>query len=98
MENPISIDDEGILVTHYNEDHENGYDDYNKPNTVRVYEITFAKASCTNKQLKSTLKLKEKVKQDKLTALNKHLDVKVDQDLIILDQFKLTADPIKGTK
>ena len=41
----------------------------------------------------STLRLKQKVKRDKLAALYRHLNVTVNLYLIDLDQFKLTTDP-----
>ena len=44
----------------------------------------------------STLRLRQKVKRDKIIALYRHLNVIGDLDLIDLDQFKLTKDPRKG--
>ena len=40
-----------------------------------------------------TLRLRQKVKQDKLTALYRHLNISGKPDLINLDQFRLTTDP-----
>ena len=42
------------------------------------------------------LKLRQKVKQDKLIALYRHLGVTGNPDLIDLDRFRLTKDPKKG--
>ena len=47
-------------------------------------------------QATSTLRLRQKVKRDKLTALYRHLNVTDDIDPIDLNRFRLTADPKKG--
>ena len=52
----------------------------------------------TEKETISALRLKQKVKQDKLAALYRHLNVTGNLDLINLDQFKLAADLKKGAK
>ena len=44
----------------------------------------------------SNLQLRQKVKQDKFSALYRHLNVTGNLDLIDLDQFRLTKDPKKG--
>ena len=41
----------------------------------------------------STLRLKQKVKRDKLAVLYKHLNVTGNLDLINLDRFRRTTDP-----
>ena len=46
----------------------------------------------------TTLWLRQKVKQDKLTALYRHINITGNLDLTNLDGFKLTIDPKKGTK
>ena len=43
-----------------------------------------------------TLRLRQKVKQDKLSALYRHLNVTGNPDLIDLDRFRLIKDPKKG--
>ena len=50
----------------------------------------------TEKETTSTLRLKQKVKRDKLAALLKQLNVTSNLHLINLDQFKLAADPKEG--
>ena len=50
----------------------------------------------TKKGATSALRLKQKVKRDKLAALYRHLNVTSNLDLINLDRFKLTTDPKKG--
>ena len=49
-----------------------------------------------NKIKKWTLRLRQKVKRDKLSALYRHLNVTGNPDLIDLDRFRLTKDPKKG--
>ena len=44
----------------------------------------------------STLRLRQKVKRDKLSALYRHLNVTGTPDLTDLDSFRLTKDPKKG--
>lgn len=58
MENPMSVEDENkLLVTYHDNDRDddNGYDDYNKPNTSRVDKRTFTMPSLMYKQLTSSL-------------------------------------------
>ena len=43
----------------------------------------------------STLRLRQKVKRNKINALYNHLNVTGNIDLIDLDWFRLTADPKK---
>ena len=43
----------------------------------------------------STLRLRQKVKRDKLTELYNHLNVTGDIDLIDFNRFRLTTDPKK---
>ena len=44
----------------------------------------------------STLRLRQKVKRDKLSALYSHLNVMGNPDLIDLDRFRLTKNLKKG--
>ena len=60
----------------------------NTPNTSKVDETTFTTTSSANKQETSPLRLRQKVKQDKLATLYRHLIGTGDLDLINLDQFK----------
>lgn len=59
MENPISVEDENkLLVTYHDndrDDDDNGYDDYNKPNTSRVDKRTFTRPTPMYKKLTSSL-------------------------------------------
>ena len=69
------------------------YDNYSTPNTSRVDE-TFTELATT--EATSTLRLNQKVKQDKLAALYRHLNIAGNLDLINLDLFKLTTAPKNG--
>ena len=92
MENPIFVDNENILlVTHHDKDHDddNDYGDYNTPNTCRVDETTFTTPSLKDNRPTSTLRLRQKVKRDKLATLYRHLNLTGDLDLLDTDQFKL---------
>ena len=73
------VDAEIIPMVHQNED----YDDYNTPNTIRVDETSFTEPATT--EVTSTLRLTQKVKQDKLVALYRYLNVTGNLDLISLD-------------
>ena len=89
MDNPRFVDEETIPIIHKDED----YDDCNTPNTNRIDEISFMEPDTT--EATSTLRLNQKVKRDKLTALYRHLNVTGNLDLINLDRFKLMRDPEK---
>ena len=93
MDNPNFVDEENIPMIHQDEDDED-YDDYNTLNASRVDETSFTVPDTT--EVTSTLRLRQKVKRDKLIALYRYLDVMGIPDLIDLDQFKLTTDPKKG--
>ena len=89
MDNPRFIDEEDIPLVQ-----DEDYNDYNTPNTSRIYETSFTEPNTT--EATSTLRLKQKVKRDKLTALYVHLNVTGNLDLIDLDRFRLTTDPKQG--
>ena len=69
MDKSIFIDEETIPLVHQDED----YNDYNTPNTSKVYETSFTELDTT--EAKSTLQLRTTVKRDKITALYRHLNV-----------------------
>ena len=93
MDNPRFGDDENIPLV---QDEDIGYDDYDTTDTSRLDETSFTMPSSREKETTSTLRLKRKVKQDKLAALYKHLSLMGNLDLINLDRFKLAKDPKKG--
>ena len=88
MDYPRFVVDEIIPLVH---DEDIDYDYYNTQNTSRVDETSFKMPVSTD--LETTLRLRQKVKQDKLAALHRHLNVTVNLDLINLDRFRLTTDP-----
>ena len=93
MDNPIFVHGENIPMVHDRRNY-NDYDDYNTLNASRVDEASFIEYDTTEPT--STLRLRQKVKRDKINALYRHLDVTGNPDLIDLDRFRLTADPKKG--
>ena len=90
MDNHTLVDEETIGMVPHDED----YDNEGIPDTSRVDETSFTEPDTT--EATSTLRLKQKVKRDKLAALYRHLNVTGNLDLINLDRFKLTTDPKKG--
>ena len=92
MDNPTFIDEEDIPMVHQDE----VYDDYRTPDTSRVDETSFIEPDAT--EATSTLRLRQKVKRDKLSALYRHLYVTGDIDLSDLDRFRLTKDQKKGSQ
>ena len=61
METPVFVDKENILLVQ-----DEDYDDYRTPDTSRVDETSFTVPDTT--EATSTLRLRQKVKRDKLTA------------------------------
>ena len=88
MDNPRFVDEEEIPLVQ-----DEDYDDYNTPNASRVDDTSFIEPAAT--EATSTLRLNQKVKQDKLAALYRHF-VTGNLDLINLHRFKLTTGPKKG--
>ena len=88
MDNPTFVDEENIPMVQ-----DKDYDNYVTLDTSRV-ETSFIEHDTTEPT--STLRLRQKVKRDKITALSRHLNVMGDIDLIDLDRFRLTKDPKKG--
>ena len=81
--NPRFTDEEDIPLVRHDED----YDDYNTPNTSRTHETSFIEPGTT--EATSTLQLRQKVKQDKFTALYRHLNVTGDPGLADINQFMI---------
>ena len=82
MDNPRFINEEEIPLVQ-NED----YDNYGAPNTKRVDETSFTEPDTT--EATSTLQLRQKVKQGKITALYRHLNVTGDPGLADIDRFMI---------
>ena len=89
IDNPKFVDEEDIPLINQDED----YNDYKTPDTSRV-EALFIEPDTT--EATSFLRLRQKVKRDKHTALYRHLNVTGNIDLIDFDQFRLTKDPKNG--
>ena len=90
MNNPVFVDEEDAPMVHQDDD----YDDYNTPNTSKVDETSFTVPDTT--EATSSLRLRQKIKRDKITALYRHLNAIGDIDLIDLDRFRYTTSPKKG--
>ena len=63
------------------------YDDYNIPDTSIIEETSITNLDTT--ETTSTLRLRQKVKQDKLAALYRHLNVTGNPELADIDRFML---------
>ena len=90
MDNSVFLDEEHIPMVH----EDNDYDDYNTLNTSRIDETSFTVPDAM--EATSTLRLRQKVKRDKINAFYRHLNVTDNPDSINLDRFRLTKDPKKG--
>ena len=86
--------EEDIPMIHQDKE-DDDYDNYNTPNASKIDETSFIEHDATEPT--STLRLRQKVKRDKINALYRHLNVMGNSDLIDLDRFRLTTDPKKGT-
>ena len=82
MDNPRFIDEEDIPLVQ-----DEDYDEYNTPNTSRIDETSFIEPD--TKEAASTLRLRQKVKRDKITALYRHLNVTADPGLANIDRFMI---------
>ena len=71
------------------------YDDYNTPDTGRVDETSFTEPDTT--EATSTLQFRQKLKRDKLTALNRHFNVTRDSGLANKDRFMIKKKIQKQT-
>ena len=78
MDNPVFVDEETIPMVQ-----DKDFDDYNTPNTSRIDETSFTEPDTT--EATSTLRLRQKVKRDKITVLYRHLNVTDDPDLADID-------------
>ena len=89
MNNPRFVNEEEILLVQ-----DEDYVNYTTPNTRWVDEASFMEPSTT--EAKSTLRLNQEVKRDKLAALYRHLNVTGSLDLIEYKRFRL-ENTEKGT-
>ena len=91
MDNIAFIDEEDIPLVHQDDE---DYDDYNTPNTSRA-ETSFIEPTDATEPT-STLRLRQKLKRDKIISVYRYLSVTGGIGLIDLDRFWLTKDPKKG--
>ena len=84
MDNPAFVDEENIPMVSQNEDYE---DNFRTQDTSRVEEISFIRADTTEGT--SNLRLRQKLKRDKIISLYRYLDVTGDPGLSDLDQFTI---------
>ena len=91
MDNPTLVNEEDIPMVSQDEDY---YDDYRTADTSSVDETSFTVPDTA--ETTSTLRLRQKVKWDKINALYAHLNVTGNPDLIDFDWFRLTKDAKKG--
>ena len=83
MEN-IAFDEEDIPLINQDED----YDDYRTPDTTTIdAEISFTAPATT--EATSTLRLRRKLKRDKIVSLYRYLGVNGDPGLANLDRFNM---------
>ena len=78
MDNLRFVDEETIPLVQ-----DEDYDNYGTPNTSRVDETLFTETDATEATL--NLRLKQRVKRDKLAVLHRHLNVTDNLDLTNLD-------------
>ena len=89
MDNPTFFDEEDIPLINKDDD----YDHYT-PDTSRVNETLFTVPDTA--EAISTLRLRQKLKRDKIVSLYRHLDVTVDPSLADLDRFMIKKNSKTG--
>ena len=84
MDNPVFVNEEDIPMVHQDEE---DYHDYRTPNTSRMDETSFTVSHTM--EATSTLRLRQKLKRDKIVSLYRYLDVIGDPGLADLDRFTI---------
>ena len=84
MDNPTFVDEENNPMVNQDKDYE---DNYRRPCTSRVDETSFMGPDAT--KTTSTLRLRQKLKRDKIVSLYRYLDVTADPGLADLDRFMI---------
>ena len=82
--------EEDIQMTHQDDD----YDDYKIPDTSRIDETSFTVPDTT--EVTSTLRLRQKLKRDKIVSVHRYLDVIGDPGLADVDQFIIKKNSKTG--
>ena len=75
------VDEEDIPMVHQDDE---GYDNYRTPDTSRVDETSFIEPTDAT-EATSTLRLRQKLKRDKIVSLYRYLGVTGDPGLADLD-------------
>ena len=86
MDNPTFVE-ETIGMVHQDEE---DYDDYRTPDTSRI-QTSFIEPTDTA-EATSTLRLRQKLKRDKIVSLYRYLDVTGDPGLADLDRFMIKGN------
>ena len=86
MDNPGFVDKETIPLVQ-----DKDYHDYNTPDANKIDNTSFTEPDVT--EATSTLQLRQKVKQDKITALYRNLNVTGNLGLADIDQFMMKKTP-----
>ena len=81
MDNPTFDNEDDIPMVHQDEE---DYDDYNTPNTSRLGGTSFTVPD-TITETTSTIRLRQKLKRDKIVSLYRYLSVTGDPGLADLD-------------
>ena len=79
------VDEEDIPMVHQDDE---GYDNYRTPDTSRVDETSFIEPTDAT-EATSTLRLRQKLKRDKIVSLYRYLSVTGDPGLADLDRFMI---------
>ena len=90
MENPTLVDEEEIPM--FNQDKD--YDDYRTPDTSRVGETSFVEPDTI--EATSRLRLRQRLKRDKIVSLYRYLDATGDPGLADLEPFTIKKNSTAG--
>ena len=90
MDNLTFADEENIPLVHQDEE---DYEDYNAPS--RIDETSFTLPD-TQEEATSTLRLRQKLKRDKIVSLYRYLDVTGNPGLADLDRFTIKKNSKAG--
>ena len=85
MDNPTFGDEENIPLVHQDEE---DYDDYRTSDTGRIDETSFIEPTDAT-EATSTLRLRQKLKRDKIASLYRYLSVTGDPGLADLDRLMI---------
>ena len=92
MDNQTFVNEENIPLVHQQDEEDHG--DYNTPDTNRIDGASFTVPDTTRPT--STLRLRQKTKQDKMVSLYKYLDVTNNPGFADLDRFTIKKNSKTG--